>query len=1031
MSHCDLPPETVAAQPDAEHPKREPLESWHTGPMNARYQAAAGYLAVRLIDCPPNEIISTLWHGLELLGEILPATWGCVLEMETSGDALNGLIEWRQGQPTRVAASEMLVLRNRAWWQRLASHGEPLCLAAADLPDEMLSAKAFPGDNARGYLLVAPLSSAGRLIGALVFASTDETTSDHLAPMHLFAQLFAQAISRLQRETLTQEQRAFESYLADLETELVACAPAKIDRVISQSLERLGEQSGAERIRLAALIPEGQALHLIHEWCAPGIAPSAAGEWHAPLDLPKSSPPSNPPLRATALEPDAQTTYTEPLLIEGSLVGFLTLSNVTAPWDWPDAWRSRIERLAHVLVLALTRRDAEALLAQRADFDHYLSNLATKLISCPITEMGAVIETALATFGRLANIDGAALVLVGEDGLKFEIDHAWSTFDLGNDKIPEGLSLAHLPWWRRQIAQNRCIMVPDASKLPLEARRTRKVLESQGIRAALAVPMKNDDQLLGFLGLVTLARARVWGDIVIEQTQMLARILAHVIIRQRIDQQLVASERRLCSFVDAISEPAFVVDRELRFVLANEAIASRLGHTREELVGRDCLSDLAPEIAANRRAHLTKALVSGEREHFDDSRKGRQYVNTLYPIVNSSGEVGAIAVVAIDITARKAAENALLESQANLSRALNAAQLGVWSCDIATGLVRLSDIARDILGLDPDMGICNHTRLQVLVHPEDREGPLEQFMRDVHQRGKAQVHLRVIKPSGEVRETHVFGECVRDENGVVRNIVGLGQDVTERRRLERQAAHIGRTTAVANLAGHVAHDFGHYLTVISVAAELLLDEVAPDSVAHDQLERLMTAWEDAATLVRGLQTLSGQETRRSGPLALDILVRDSAPHLRALLRAGIDLSLELGAPSAIVKADGAQIRRVLLNLVSNANESLAERHDGARVCIETRILAAEEPVPSVRATAQPGEYVRITVQDNGIGMSPEEQARLFEPLSGMRRSKGRGLGMAIVEGIMAQHAGQIGVSSVLGEGTAIALYLPLWTELRD
>lgn len=1010
------------------------------------YQDAATYLVLRLVNCPIDEIITVMWQGLGRLARVIGAKWGNVVERDPLDDTLHSLIEWRPGQAASCGPVGKLSIAGLAQYLPPGRRELSYVLPVAVLPDGMPDTRAYLRGIGVSELVVAPIMADQNPLGALVLGRDGSGQDVDVGPLRFFARLYGQAVLRVQSEQLEQERRTAAAFLGDLGADLVSCGSDGIDEVIARHLPRLGRLTGVERIRLAALRQEGQEVQTIHEWCAEGIPPSPVGLTRfsvgpmepllgrirkgGSLELLRSDLPTDPWLKAVVLDSEVQSLLFEPVMLQGLLTGYVGFHGVTAPIRWRGASRNLARHAAHLLCQAIARRQAHDQLAQRAAFDRYLSALATDLIDQPSDQLDAAIQAALAAFGSMAQVDRVALLLVDDQGVGLQVTHEWTADGVSLIGLGALADLETMPHWWTTMESQGMMVIDDLQKLPPQAAGLAELLRRQGAVSGLSCALRHEGSVIGFVGLHAVRRPRHWEAIVVEQTESLARILAHAIVRQRTDRRLLASERRLRSFLDAISEPAFVIDRDLRFLLANDAIARRLGRRPADLIGQHCLEGFDPDIAASREVHLRRVVETGEQVRFDDERMGRHYVNTVYPIKEASDQVTALAIVAIDITARRQAESALLESEANLRRALSAARMGLWSLEVHTGAVQVSELAAEILGLDLALVPERYASFERLFALADHSERLTHFDEDLAMFGKASTMVVLIKPSGEHCSLQVYAEQVLDSDGQPDRVVGVFQDVTEVRRLEAQAARAERSAAVAGLAGRVAHDFAHYLTVISVASDLLRLQVDADSPAAGTLDRLMLSWEDAAALVRGLQTLSGQEAHHPQPVALDKLVGEALPHLRALLPESVMLGLRLHAPDVIVRADETQMRRVLLNLVSNASRAL-EHSDGPRgIEIETRREEIAHPLACADGCVSAGVHGCVLVRDNGVGMTAEQQSRLFEPLGGPQRVKGHGLGMAIVDGIIAQHRGHVIVRSQVGTGTTVAIYLPLAMTVR-
>jgi len=242
----------------------------------------------------------------------------------------------------------------------------------------------------------------------------------------------------------------------------------------------------------------------------------------------------------------------------------------------------------------------------------------------------------------------------------------------------------------------------------------------------------------------------------------------------------------------------------------------------------------------------------------------------------------------------------------------------------------------------------------------------------------------------------------------------------------RTAAHHVQShtlESLAVLAGGIAHDFNNLLLGVVGNADLVLTELDADHPARGWVEQIAQAGLRAADLCQQLLAFSGKGKIRVEPLDVTDLIRSVAP----LLHLGLGtarLRLDLAPDLPIVEADAAQIRQVVMNLVTNASEALPDRT--GTIEIRTRLYdAAREPLhdPVNHQPLAPGSYVAIDVRDDGVGMTPEQAARAFEPFY-TTKFMGRGLGLAAIQGIARAHHGAVAVQTAAGEGSTFTVFLP-------
>jgi signal transduction histidine kinase len=229
--------------------------------------------------------------------------------------------------------------------------------------------------------------------------------------------------------------------------------------------------------------------------------------------------------------------------------------------------------------------------------------------------------------------------------------------------------------------------------------------------------------------------------------------------------------------------------------------------------------------------------------------------------------------------------------------------------------------------------------------------------------------------------------------------------------LERKLASTQRMEAVGRLAASVAHDFNNFLTVIGANAELARNEHH-----SERLDELLMAVERAAALTDQLLAFARQKPSAPVPVNLDQLTHKLEPILRRLLGSHVLLTLDLKT-TWFTRADPVQVEQILVNLAANARDAMPR---GGTLEIATH----EEALTSPHSHgAAPGEYVLLTVKDNGTGMDRATLEQAFEPFfTTKQHGKGSGLGLATVRSIMLEHGGHLHVTSELGQGTTFYLW---------
>ena len=251
-------------------------------------------------------------------------------------------------------------------------------------------------------------------------------------------------------------------------------------------------------------------------------------------------------------------------------------------------------------------------------------------------------------------------------------------------------------------------------------------------------------------------------------------------------------------------------------------------------------------------------------------------------------------------------------------------------------------------------------------------------------------------------------------------------DITDRKRLEAQLRQSQKMEAVGRLAGGVAHDFNNLLTAILGYADMLAINPAIDGEARLNAMEILKSAQRAGTLTQQLLAFGRKQLMRVEAFDLNELIRRFEGMLKRLIGENMTLVSELCPGPVDVKADPGQIEQIIVNLVVNARDAMP---DGGKIRIRTEMASfgqRQEPRPE---EMMPGEYVRLSVRDTGLGMDEKTKGRIFEPFfttKGMGR--GTGLGLSIVYGIVKQSGGYIYVQSEVGKGTKFEIYLPRAAE---
>lgn len=282
--------------------------------------------------------------------------------------------------------------------------------------------------------------------------------------------------------------------------------------------------------------------------------------------------------------------------------------------------------------------------------------------------------------------------------------------------------------------------------------------------------------------------------------------------------------------------------------------------------------------------------------------------------------------------------------------------------------------------------------------------------------GSANAEAHLLGRDGTLTPYYFTGQKVQMNGEAC--LIGIGLDISERRRLEAQFIEAQKMEVIGQLAGGVAHDFNNILSVIMGYSDLIAAKMDPSSPLRDYIDEIMLASERAVGLTGQLLIFSRKQTVQLVVLDLNEVVGDLEQMLGRLIGENIDLSMVPGESLGAVKGDAGYVGQVLMNLVVNARDAMPK---GGKLTISTENVTFEQNDGKIPA----GEYVMLSVSDTGTGMTEEVKAHLFEAFFTTKQAgRGTGLGLATCQTIIQQTSGHIAVESEPGQGTTFKIYFP-------
>ncbi len=400
---------------------------------------------------------------------------------------------------------------------------------------------------------------------------------------------------------------------------------------------------------------------------------------------------------------------------------------------------------------------------------------------------------------------------------------------------------------------------------------------------------------------------------------------------------------------------------------------------------------------------------------------GRQALAPIPPLYfQEADELGsALTRAGDDLHLARAARR---ESDERLVLAANAAQLGIWMRDIEHDTIWTSDEWRALFAFAPGQQVSLDDFMQ-RIHPDDRAGVRATLATAISEVQRYTTEYRIELPDGTLRWISSHGHVEADDQGRARLLRGVSLDITTRRQAElsaqqqqKQVTHLARVAVMGELTGAMAHELNQPLTAILSNAQAALRYLRQEPPKLDQvraiLSDIVTADERASDIIQRLRRLFDKHETPHQLLTIDTVVADVSLILRNdLINHGVILDIDLRAAGAMVEADRVQLQQVLINLIINACDAIAEHARDAGIVRVSSAFSADNTVV-------------LSVADSGSGIGVHVLGQLFDPFF-TTKEHGMGLGLSICRNIVMAHGGRLWAENNAGAGATFYLSLPL------
>ena len=741
---------------------------------------------------------------------------------------------------------------------------------------------------------------------------------------------------------------------------------------------------------------------------------------------------------------------------DGRPLGALTLSHPEA-----DAFDDDHARLLSTFANQAAMAIENARLYEQAQArSRYLETLqrinATLRSTLPLSQ---VLETIAQGAGKALNYIGSLILVPDATGERLTLGAVWGSrfldaairltgLEVGSFSLP--LTANENPMARAYLRGELQAWSGEPERIvvdiepPISPKLAPVIERVMGARLAVCVSLPVGEKVVGVLVVFSSReqlpdeeRAMLLGladqaGLAIENAQLYEQAQHEIAERQRAIRALRESEERYRRLVE-LSFDVIAIHRGGKIVYINAAGAELFGASSpEEVIGKTLLDFVHPDYLETAEARMLRTskgtiapLIEEKLIRLDETSVDAEVVEV--PITYQGQP--AVQVVARDITERKRGEEEIHSLSQFRERIIDNANVWLNVLDEKRNVLVWNKAAEEISGYSRDE-VMGHGKIWEWLYPdEEYRNRITAKAAAIIEKGEVSEDFAttIRRKDGQTRIIAWNSRNLVDERGTPIGSIALGRDITERKQLEAQLRQAQKMEAIGTLAGGIAHDFNNILTGILGFASIIHSKLPVDSPLRSDVETIVRSAQRASELTRQLLTFARRGRVEVRPLSLNNMAREVINLLERTIDKAIAIELCLADDLATVEGNTGQLHQMLLNLCLNARNAMPQ---GGQLIIETQNVTLSEEKTHTELDLEAGQYALLSVTDTGIGMNAEIQQRLFEPFF-TTKEQGRGLGLAMVYGIVRGHGGAIHVYSEPGQGSTFKVYLPVASRLAQ
>jgi len=505
--------------------------------------------------------------------------------------------------------------------------------------------------------------------------------------------------------------------------------------------------------------------------------------------------------------------------------------------------------------------------------------------------------------------------------------------------------------------------------------------------------------------------------------------------RKQAENKIIKSEKKYRDLIDTTPDLRYRTDLEGKIVFVSPSVQKLSGYTVDEAIGMK----MAQEIYVypdQRDTFLQTLQKKGSITDFEaqlkrkDGSKWWASTNAQFS-KDEGGNILGVEGVTRDITERKLNEEQLSLQSGIITRMSE----GISLFNKDNIIVYTNPAFERIFGYDSGEMIGFHLSSLNAPTKNNPKKTAVDILNALKNTGKWVGEIQNIKKDGTsfwtsanvtILEHPKYGEIFIS---VQIDISELKQTQNDKKKLEEQLQQVQKMESIGNLAGGIAHDFNNLLFPIIGMSEMLLEDLPTDGLEYENAKEIFNAGKRAGDLVKQILAFSRQSEHKMKPVRVQNVLKEVLNLSRSIIPTNIEIHEKIQQNSGLVLADPTQIHQIAMNLITNAFHAVEEKNGIIDIKLKEITLKGNELPDSLLL---PGKCIRLSISDNGTGMSQNTIYKIFEPyFTTKEQGKGTGLGLAVVYGIVKEHGGDIKVYSEIGKGTTFNIFLPLMKKTTD